>query len=144
MNCQTEGGRTPRTPAEAGRTPRRRRRGGGNCDEEAATSVTESSAAEVSPRKTGRGREAAGAGELQPRVQRRLLTSGEEDAAASAVSGSRRESKASPEIFSGHSFVLTSSRDTRLPLTEPESADTDSEAGDRGGARVPEPRWLLP
>ena len=75
---------------------------------------------------------------MQPRVQRRLLTSGEEDAAA--VSGSRRESKASPEIFSGHSFVLTSSRDTRLPLTEPESADTDSEAGDRGGARVPEPR----
>ena len=135
MNCQTEGGRTPRTPAEAGRTPRRRRRGGGNCDEEAATSVTESSAAEVSPRKTGRAREA----ELQPRVQRRLLTSGEEEAAA-AVSGSRRESKASPEIFSGHSFVLTSSRDTRLPLTEPESADTDSEAGDRGGARVPEPR----
>ena len=56
------------------------------------------------------------------------------------MSGSRRESKASPEIFSGHSFVLTSSRDTRLPLTEPESADTDSEAGDRGGARVPEPR----
>ena len=59
---------TPRTPAEAGRTPRRRR-GGGNCDEEAATSVMESSAAEVSPRKTGRAREAARAGELQPWVQ---------------------------------------------------------------------------
>ena len=59
----------PRTPAEAGRTPRRRRRVGGNCDEEAATSVMESSATEVSPRKTGRAREAARAGELQPWVQ---------------------------------------------------------------------------
>ena len=62
---QTKRDLTPRTP----RTPRRRRRVGGNCNEEAATSVMESSAAEVSPRKTGRAREAARAGELQPWVQ---------------------------------------------------------------------------
>ena len=124
-------GRTPRTPASAsgrGRTPRRRR-GGEHCDDSAATATnTESSAAEISPKKTPRGKG------VTPRFQKRLLQSTDEEEdlntkrtqLKSDAAPGRRDSK-NKDIFSGLSFILTFSRDHRLPMTEPESQEDSSE-----------------
>ena len=123
-------GRTPRTPSGKGKTPRRRR-GGENCEDSVATTATntESSAAEISPRKTPRGKT------VTPRFQKRQLQSTDEEEEdhtktpqkSDSKSLSRRDSR-NKDIFSGLSFILTFSKDTRLPMTEPESQEDSSES----------------
>ena len=134
-------GRTPSTPTSttaSGRTPRRKR-GGEHCDDSAVT-THESSAAEISPKKTPRGKTSA------PRFQRRVLHStDEEDERRSPANDtksppvpSRRESK-NKDIFFGLSFILTSSKDNWLPLTESESQEDCSEPETK--AVVKEPKF---
>ena len=141
----TRSGRTPRTPSGKGKTPRRRR-GGENCEDSVATATnTESSAAEISPRKTPRGKTAT------PRFQKRLLQSTDEEEdltkksqksdSKSLSAQSRRDSR-NKDIFSGLSFILTFSKDNRLPMTEPESLE-DSSGSESEAQRpvVTEPKY---
>jgi len=111
------------------KTPRRKR-GGDNCEDSAAT-THESSAAEISPRKTPRSTRLT---TPTPRLQRRLLQSTDEDdfedveeVKKSQTSSSRRDSKAKTEIFWGLSFILTHSKESAPSPTEAEQYDSLSD-----------------
>ena len=110
----------------------------------ATATNTESSAAEISPRKTPRGKTAT------PRFQKRLLQSTDEEEdltkksqksdSKSLSAQSRRDSR-NKDIFSGLSFILTFSKEHRLPMTEPESQDDSSEPEAETRPVVTEPKF---
>ena len=120
------------------RTPRRYKRGGDNCEESAATTTHDSSAPEVSPRKTP----AHHVKTLDSKAQRRLLqTTDEEEIVDTEVKNTtgRRGERSKGALFSGLSFILTHSSEAPLPAPDAEESVSESEA--ETNTKSSEPRF---